>query len=707
MTISNATSERDAGSVTPVVGEAAVVTVDRSGRIVFAGPGVTDVFGWLPLELVGQPMSVLVPERFRGRHGRALARFLDADAPVLDWTRLELPGLRRDGRELAAELILAAYEAEGSRFVTATIRDLDRRRPLTDELGTSERYYRQLFESNVAGVYRVGIDGRVHDVNAAMAKMLGYTIEELEGLGAHKVYFDVTDRDDWLRRLLDQGALTNFVLKLRRKDGTHVWTLENCSVMTDPATGERTILGTAIDISERKALEERLERMAYYDPLTGLPNRRMLQIMATKAIARAGREGHTVALLYVDLVRFKRINDILGHSAGDQVLREVANRFGGFVRATDTLARVGGDEFALLLVSAGNVEAALAPGKKIRESLARPFVIDNQTFHLDARIGIAAYPDHAISFDELLSHADLALRQPAVADGEIAIYRPMDIRHSRADLVLEERFREALRNDEFELHYQPIFQLPGRQPIGTECLTRWVQSDGQRVRADRFISIAEQTGLIRQLDRWALRTALRQLRTWSETRSSSPRWVALNLTPSTFDDTEFPTLVKKALDDEGIDGRMLALEVTERLTMRDPERAARILHQLRELGLRIVIDDFGRGHSSLEYLKDFPVDAIKIDRSFVGRVGQDPTHERLVEGIIALAAGLGIDLIAEGVESAAQLEWLERHHCGYAQGFHLTHPVPASMIPVIFSGARDPDRERPCSLDGRPPVQAG
>ncbi|HUF68685.1 MAG TPA: bifunctional diguanylate cyclase/phosphodiesterase [Longimicrobiales bacterium] len=673
-------------SAPPASGEAVHLTVESSGRIAFASPGAGALFGWAADELVGQTVSILVPVRYRAHHERSFDQFLATAEPSFQWRGIQLPALHRDGSEFPVEVVLGGYEADGARFLTATISGLNENPGAPPRAAASEQYYRQLFESNVAGVYRVGIDGRVHDVNEAMARMLGYTIEELEGLGAHNVYFDVTDRDDWLRRVLDKGSLTNFVLKLRRKDGTHVWTLENCSMMRDPATGERTILGTAIDITERKALEEQLERMAYHDPLTGLPNRRMLQVMANKAIARAGREGQTVALLYVDLVRFKRINDVLGHSAGDQVLREVARRFGAFVRATDTLARVGGDEFALLLVSAGTSDAALAPAKKIRESLARPFLIDGQTFHLDARVGIAAYPEHAINFDELLSHADLALHQTAVADGEIAVYRPMEIRHSREDLVLEERFRAGLRNSEFELHYQPIFRLPGREPIGTECLTRWVQADGKRIDADRFISIAEQTGLIRQLDRWALRAALIQLRAWASDDLASPQWVALNLTPSTFDDIDFPTIVRTALEEAGVDGRKLALEVTERLTMRDPERAARILHELRELGLRIVIDDFGRGHSSLEYLKDFPVDAIKIDRAFVGRVGEDRTHERLVEGIIALAAGLGIDLIAEGVESAAQLEWLERHHCGYAQGYHLVHPLPAHLIPDIFAG---------------------
>jgi len=677
---------RGQAPVTPLVGEVAVITVDTSGRIVFANGNAETMFGWPRAELAGRPLTDLMPERFRVGHEQGMKRFIESGDRNFDWTRTELPALRRDGSEFPVEITLDAFDLDGRTYINATISDVGARRRMLDKVRASEQYYRQLFESNVAGVYRVGIGGRVHDVNQAMASMLGYTRDELQGISAERVYFDVTDRDDWLHRLLANGSVTNFVLKLRRKDGSHVWTLENCSVVTDSLTGERTILGTAIDITERKALEERLERMAYHDSLTGLPNRRLLQEMADKAIARAGREGHTVALMFIDLVRFKRINDVLGHGAGDQVLREVARRFRTFVRATDTLARVGGDEFALLLVSTGDVESALLPAKKIRESLARAFVIDGQTFHLDARIGIAAYPQHAISFDELLSHADLALHQPTVADGDIAIYCPVEIRHSREDLVLEERFREALNNDEFELHYQPIFRLPESRPVGVECLTRWVQADGHRLAADRFISIAEQTGLIRQLDRWALRSALRQLRLWKGS-GRSPEWVALNLTPSTLDDVDFPALVESVLDEEAVDGCLLALEVTERLTMRDPERAVRILRQLRGLGLKIVIDDFGRGHSSLEYLKDFPVDAIKVDRAFVGQVGQDRTHERLVEGIIALAAGLGIDLIAEGVETSAQLEWLQRHHCGFAQGYHLVHPVPAHLIPEIFAGA--------------------
>jgi diguanylate cyclase (GGDEF)-like protein/PAS domain S-box-containing protein len=551
-----------------------------------------------------------------------------------------------------------------------------------EALRASELHYRQLFEQNVAGVYRVALDGRILDLNVAMAQMLGVSRSELLGRNARISYFDPADREAWVSELLQKGALVNYLHRLRRRDGSPIWIMENCSLIDDPASGGHVVLGTAIDITDRKALEDRLEALAYRDPLTGLANRRMLQHMAEKSLARAGRERGHVALLYVDIVRFKRINDVLGHSAGDQVLREIATRFSGFVRAADTLARVGGDEFALLLVSPGTIEAAIQPAGKMRQAMSRPFVIEGQSFHVDARIGVALYPDHAATFDELLSRADLANHQASSDDGGVAVFKPLDVRHSRAELMFEERFRDALEEDEFILHYQPIFRLPECTPVGIEGLLRWKQPDGRLLGADQFVSIAEQTGLIRRLDRWALRHALRQIRLWGV--RCNPGWVALNLTPSAFDDPSFPSLVAEALAEYGVDPGILALEITERVTMRDPRTAVQVLNDLKALGLRIVIDDFGRGHSSLAYLKEFPVDALKIDRLFVARLGSDSKDERLVEGIIALSRGLGIDLIAEGVETEDQLEWLRRNGCSFAQGFLLHYPVAPENIAALF-----------------------
>jgi len=550
-----------------------------------------------------------------------------------------------------------------------------------EALRASELHYRQLFERNVAGVYRVTLDGRIIDLNVAMAQMLGVSRSEMLSQSALVSYFEPDDRESWIAELLRKGALVNYVHRLRRHDGSPVWIMENCTLVEDPG-GEQVVVGTAIDVTERKALEDRLEALAYRDPLTGLANRRMLQQMAEKALARAGRERSHVALLYVDIVRFKRINDVLGHTAGDQVLREIAARFSGFVRAADTLARVGGDEFALLLVSPPSIEAAVQPARKLRDAMSRPFVLENQSLHIDARIGVAMYPEHAVTFDELLTRSDLANHQADSDDGGVAVFRPLNDRHGRADLLLEERFRDALDKDEFTLHFQPIFRLPGGEPAGIEGLLRWRQPDGRLLGADQFVSIAEQSGLIRRLDRWALRSALRQIRDWSGI--CDPGWVALNLTPSTFDDPSFPALVSAALDEFDVDPAVLALEVTERVTMRDPRVAIQVLNDLKTLGLRIVIDDFGRGQSSLAWLKDFPIDALKIDRLFVGSLGSDARDERLVEGIIALSGGLGIDLIAEGVERAEQLNWLRDSGCTYAQGFHLHYPVAPEAVVEMF-----------------------
>jgi diguanylate cyclase (GGDEF)-like protein/PAS domain S-box-containing protein len=652
--------------------------------IVHADPAAGRLLGHAPEALAGRCVLDLVPARLREPHREALERWL-AGGFASRWDEPEFIVLREDGAEARLHISMGLWQDNGRAFFTAVLRDPQHEDREKQTLVASELRYRELFERSVAGVYRVGLDGTIYEMNDAMAGFLGYTSAVAIRGAAAQFYFDPADRRAWIDALLEHNSLTNYVLKLRRRDGGAVWTLENCALSYDAEAGQHVILGTAIDITERKALEESLERMAYNDPLTGVANRRMLLEMTEKAIARTRREGGHLAMLYVDLLRFKRVNDLVGHFAGDQVLREVAARFASIVRATDTLARIGGDEFAVLLVSVAGVHQAVRPARQLRECLSRPFVIQDEVFHIDARIGIALYPDHGADFDELLTRADLAVHQKSPVEGEIYLYRPMAVRPPRDELVLEERLRKALRNEEFELHYQPVYRVEDRKVMGVEALARWRQADGRVLGAGEFISIAEHTGLVRSLDRWAVGAAARQLAEWPG--DAVPPWVALNVTPATFQDDEFPVLVARAIEREGITGQALGIEMTERLTMRDPERAASLLQDLKALGLRILIDDFGRGHSSLAYLKDFPVDVLKVDRYFVGHIGKDHRHERLLEGILALAAGLGIELIAEGVETTEQLEWLEQHGCKLVQGYLLSEPVAAGQVPGLVTGA--------------------
>ena len=668
----------------------AVLILDRDGRIVHASTETEAVFGYPIRELIGVVATVLTPRRLRDD---LRAWFESAVGELrVGWgsSRKEFPALRRDGSEFPALLNLGAFDAGSGRFYTAVIHDLSDRIESDRALRASEQRYRQLFEANVAGVYRATEEGWLIEVNEAFARMLGYQRAELTRAPSEVLYFSAEDRLRWLDRLKADGEVNNYAHRLRRKDGRAIWTLENASLLYDPETGAPVVIGTAIDLTEHKTLQSKLEELAYRDPLTGLANRRLLREATTKALARAGRDGTAVAMLYMDMVRFKRINDIFGHAIGDRVLREAGERFASAIRDTDTLARVGGDEFAVLLVSLDDVESALAPAEAIKDSLARPFLIDGEAFHMDVRIGIAGYPTHASTFDELLSKADLSLHQAPAHTSPIATYRPVTLGSSREDFVLEERLRAALENDEFELHFQPIFGVPGFVPVGAEALARWRMEDGELLGAGDFITVAEHTGLVRELDRWALARAVAYLEAWP---LDGPAWIALNLAPPTFEDPELPSYVADLLHRAGVEGSRLALEVTERVAMRDPERAAATLRELRTLEVQLVIDDFGRGHSSLAYLKDFPADALKVDRFFVDGVGADRTHERLVEGIVALCRGLGMDLIAEGVESAEQLQWLTEHGCTLVQGYYLGRPAaPETLLQVFETG----------SLAGRP-----
>lgn len=656
----------------------AILTIDEEGCVVYASPAVRELLGYEPEELIGGPLTAIIPEELRHRHTTGLARYLATGRRNLDWSAIELSVRHRDGSVSPAEISFGEYAAAGRRFFTGVIRDISRRKRRTESLEISARAYRQLFEHNVAGVYRVGLDGAIRDVNAAMAQMLGYDREQLLHLSAGDVYPDPRDREDWVRQVVEKGSLTNTVLRLRHSDGRTIWTLENASVVEDPETGEPCIVGTAIDITERKRLEEDLVRMAFRDPLTGLANRRLLQEMTTKAILRSVRESGRVAMVCLDLVRFKRINDAFGHSAGDRVLTELAERLRSRVRASDTVARVGGDEFAVLLVNVPRVEDAVAAARGIKECLTTPFMVGGEAFHLDGRIGIALCPEHGERFDELLSLADLAMYQSVSEESGIALYKPVSRTTLKEALWLEEQLRGSLQRQELELHYQPIFRLPARAPTACEALLRWRHPERGLLEACEFIAIAEQSGMLRRLDRWVFRTAARQARAWQG--RPDMQWVSVNLSPATLEDPQLGSFVESVLAEEGIPGEGLAIEVTERATTRDPEGATRTLRRLRDMGIKILIDDFGRGHSALAYLVDFPTDYLKVDKCFVSRLGRDESQERLVEGLIGLCRGLEIPLIAEGVDQPASLAWLEERGCGLAQGTYLGAPVAPEAL---------------------------
>lgn len=420
-------------------------------------------------------------------------------------------------------------------------------------------------------------------------------------------------------------------------------------------------------------------RMAYRDPLTGLANRRLLREHAEKAMARADREeGVHAGLIFMDLIRFKRLNDALGHHAGDEALSEVASRLQSAMRDADTVARVGGDEFAVLLAGELEVQDVVAVAQRIQERISLPFVLEGETVRQRARLGVAVYPQHAGDFDELLSHADPGKRVGGTSsEQEIVVCSP--VRESGpGDATLEEGLRRAVHRGsdggELTVHYHPVVSMTDDRAAGAEALVRWHHPESGLMNAAKFITVAEYAGLVRDIEVRVLEDAVRWASRWAE--SGSTGWVSVNLSPASFEDPAIVERADETLREHGVPGRRLVVELTEQAELRHPEAAAKVATGLRDLGVRLALDDFGSGDAAVSQLERLPVEFLKIDPGYVADLGRDRGRERLVEGMIGLGRGLGVDLIAEGVEERRQYEWLRSRDVGYFQGHLRGKPVP-------------------------------
>ena len=426
--------------------------------------------------------------------------------------------------------------------------------------------------------------------------------------------------------------------------------------------------------------EQRFRHLAHHDPLTGLPNRTLLQDQFARALGRARRSNNNLAILFIDLDRFKTINDSLGHSAGDALLREVADRIRLTVREFDTVARMGGDEFVILLTDLAEPADAGRVAQHVLVSLAKVTIIDGHPLHVTSSIGISLFPDDGEDFDELLKHADAAmyLAKENGRNGYQFFTSEIDVlAHGR--LAVETGLRHALNNDEFELHYQPQIALPSGAIVGAEVLLRWRHPQRGLMAPDEFIPTAEDTGLIVPIGEWVLRTACAQYAEWRR-RGLAPFRLAINLSARQLRQANLADITQEILVANSIRGEELELEITETGLMQNTDTAATSLRALKLLGVKLSLDDFGTGYSSLSYLRRFPIDSLKIDRSFVRDISTDPNDAVLVRAIIDLAHSLGMTTVAEGVETLDQLSFLNLHKCDDAQGYFISRPLTAEAF---------------------------
>ena len=422
----------------------------------------------------------------------------------------------------------------------------------------------------------------------------------------------------------------------------------------------------------------RLRHQALHDALTGLPNRTLLYERTERSIAAAARAESLVALLLIDLDRFKEVNDTLGHDHGDELLEEVAERLGEGLRRGDTLARLGGDEFAVLLGEVPDRATAAEVAGRLLDVLRRPFALRGVAVELEASIGVALCPDHGTDVNTLVQRADVAMYDAKRARSGVATYSPEHDPYSADRLGLLAELRRALEHDELVLHFQPKVALRDGSVVGVEALVRWRHPTRGLLSPSDFVPLAERTGAVADLTRWVLAAAARQAREWRD--GGTPLPVAVNLAAANVVDVALPEVVSGLLRRHGLPGELLECEISEHTAMGDPVRALDVLARLRALGVRLSLDDFGTGHSSLAYLKRLPLDAVKIDRSFVAGMVADEDDAVIVRSTIDLARNLRLAVVAEGVEDQATLDDLGALHCDVAQGFHLSPPLPVEQL---------------------------
>ncbi|MFA6121079.1 MAG: PAS domain S-box protein [Sideroxydans sp.] len=665
----------------------AIVSADDNQNIIIFNHGAEQMFGHRAADIIGQPLDLLIPIRFRKTHCKHVDAFGKSGITTRTMNQPgQSYGLRANGDEFPFEASISKVEVGGKLIYTAILRDTTLRKQAESEL----RIAATAFNSQ-EGMIVTDANGVILRVNQAFTDTTGYTAEEAVGQtprllqsGRHNADFY---RSMW--ETINRTGAWHGEIWDRRKNGEIYPKWLTISAVKGADGNVTNYVGSHIDITERKASEERIKNLAFYDPLTHLPNRRLLLDRLNQALVSSKRSGREGALMFIDLDDFKILNDTLGHDIGDLLLQKVAQRLLTSVREGDTVARLGGDEFVVMLenlsedtlVAAAQTEAI---GKKILANLGQPYQLVTHECRSTPSIGATLFADHQSEVEVLFKQADLSMYQAKKAGrNTMRFFDPQMQETVNTRATLESDLHKALENQQFQLYYQ-IQVDSSLRSLGAEALIRWIHPERGLVPPAQFIPLAEETGLILPIGQWVLDTACAQLKAWQQDALTRELVLAVNVSAKQFRQRDFVTQVQATVQRHAIDPRRLKLELTESMLLEGIEDTIATMSTLKEIGIMFSLDDFGTGYSSLQYLKRLSLDQLKIDQSFVRDLASDSSDRAIVRTIISMAHSLNLDVIAEGVEMEEQRQFLQNAGCTQYQGYLFSKPVPIEQFEALL-----------------------
>lgn len=659
----------------------AIIIINDQGTITFWNSAAERIFGYTNQEALGKDIrSLIVPRKYHEAYEKGLGEFrVSGNGPAIGKTH-ELSAIKKDGTEFHIEFSLSAVKNKGRSYAIGIVRDITKRKKSTEALWRLQK----AVETMHIGVTITDLEGKILSINQADAAMHGYTVEELIGKDANIFAPPEVRKRIEFEQMKAIKCWTRESTNIR-KDGSIFPVRLVSDVVLDDEGVPLGVVTACEDITERREAEEKIKYMAYYDPLTGLPNRILFNDRLSLSLLHAHRYKQKLGVVFLDLDRFKNINDTLGHSIGDLLLKAVGERLTGFLREDDTVSRHGGDEFTILLPDVNYVQDAAKVALKIINVLSKVFIIEGHEIFITTSIGISVFPSDGDDAETLVKSADIAMyaaKEQGRNNYQFFTAAMNAVVFER--MTLENSLRKAIEREEFLLHYQPKVDIKTGRIIGMEALLRWQHPELGLVYPSHFITVAEETGIIVPIGERVLWVACKQNKAWQKA-GLPPLRIGVNLSAKQFHQKNIVKMIVAVLNNTGLEPRWLELEITESIIMQDIKHATFMLSELHNMGIQITIDDFGTGYSSFSYLKGFPIDTLKIDRSFLSDITTNPDDAAIVNAIIAMVHSLKLKVIAEGVETEEQLAFLRSYQCDEMQGNLFSPPVSAEEFTKILN----------------------